>query len=339
MVVFEELPDDGDEPVNATVSQQRSSDAKASPQVVGKSSEHMMPEEIGVFCSIYDITPRLNSILRCCCCPGWGIFHSGVEVHGREFAFGGHGDSTTGVWAGKPQAIEGATFREKVLIGKTGLDAYQLRQAVAAIASQWSGESYDTLTRNCNHFTTHLCLELTGKPPPRRINRCAESVIVRCLFKSCIRPLARCLERCFYKPSFVTYQNDESESPGESDDFCIKGARGMNQVLVEVATHQKNSANEVFRKGHHEQAAGIYMEALGLIQAMSRFEEDDANDCEVLKQANEVSKALLLNIAACNLKVQDWERTVLCCNRVLEWDPENPKALFRRGMAPSPPPG
>merc|ERR1712008_502150 len=54
-----------------------------------------------------------------------------------------------------------------------------------------------------------------------------------------------------------------------------------------------------------------------------------------MKQAQEVCKALLLNIAACNLKAEDWQRATICCNQVLQWDIRNAKAYFRRGIASS----
>merc|ERR1712176_487931 len=77
----------------------------------------------------------------------------------------------------------------------------------------------------------------------------------------------------------------------------------------------------------------MYVQALGLLQSMSRFDEDLDIDSEVMKQAAEVCMALLLNIAACNLKAQDWERAARCCTQVLDCDKDNSKAWFRKGVA------
>jgi len=333
------LPEDGNAAITAWGASPENAvagvDAQPDSQIIGKSSLGPGEEfEPNVFCNIYDITPRLNGLLRRCC-SGWGIYHTGVEVHGWEFAFGGHGQSTTGVWAGAPHAVSGAAFHAGVPVGRTGLTSVELHQKLAPLAAQWSGNSYDTLTRNCNHFTRDLCVELTGKPPPRRINRCAESSAVRCFFRCCLLPLSRCLERCRYRPAFVTYQEREVAEGEEPEEYCIKGARGMNQVLVEAATAQKARANEAFKAGQYHLAATMYTEALDLVRNMSRLDEDSPEDNEILSQARDVCKAILLNIAACNLKAEDWRRTVVCCDQVLAWAPTNAKALFRRGVARS----
>jgi len=289
-------------------------------------------EDANVFINVYDITPRLNRWLRCCFLQ-WGIYHTGVEVHGKEFAFGGHDAETTGVFCAQPQAIKGARFRKQVPVGRTELSPSELRQQIAALATEWSGNSYDLLKRNCNHFTVDLCEDLTGESGPRYINRCAQSSFVRCIWNACLKPVARCLDRCSIWNRGVAYAEDEAPGDSGGSDYCIKGARGMNEVLVEAATMQKEKANNVFRNGDYDQAARIYMQALSLVQSLSRLDDERDSDLLVMKQAKEVCKALLLNIAACNLKAQDWDRTILCCNQVLEWDGESSKAFFRKGVA------
>lgn len=307
---------------------EKKADAKARREG-GKDRSHL--DDANVFINVYDITPRLNRWLRCCCAQ-WGIYHTGVEVHGREFAFGGHDAETTGVFCAKPNAIQGAKFFERVPIGHTNLNPPELRQQIAALATEWSGNSYDLLKRNCNHFAVDLCEDLTGESGPRYINRCAQSSTVRCIFTACVKPLIRCLDRCTIWNRGVSYTEDEA-SGDSGDEYCIKGARGMNEVLVEAATMQKEKANQYFRSGEYHEAAKIYMQALSLIQSLSRLDDELDNDLLVMKQAREVCKALLLNIAACNLKAQDWDRAIVCCNQVLQWDAESSKALFRRGVA------
>lgn len=289
-------------------------------------------EDANVFINVYDITPRLNRWLRCCFFQ-WGIYHTGVEVYGKEFAFGGHDAETTGVFCAQPKAIQGARFRKQIPVGRTELSPSELRQQIAALAPEWSGTSYNLLKRNCNHFTVDLCEDLTGESGPRYINRCAKSCIVRCIWSACLKPLARCLDRCSIWNRGVSYADDEASGDSGDADYCIKGARGMNEVLVEAATTQKEKANGYFRSGEYDQAARIYMQALSLVQSLSRLDDELDSDLLVIQQSKEVCKALLLNIAACNLKAQDWERTILCCDQVLEWDAESSKAFFRKGVA------
>lgn len=38
---------------------------------------------------------------------------------------------------------------------------------------KFQGTAYNLLTKNCNHFTSYLCEQLTGRPAPSWINRAA----------------------------------------------------------------------------------------------------------------------------------------------------------------------
>lgn len=44
---------------------------------------------------------------------------------------------------------------------------------VPQTSQKFLGTSYNLLTNNCNHFTSYLCEQLTGKPAPAWINRAA----------------------------------------------------------------------------------------------------------------------------------------------------------------------
>lgn len=41
------------------------------------------------------------------------------------------------------------------------------------VAGRFLGREYDLLSRNCNHFTSELCAELTGRKAPGWLNRAA----------------------------------------------------------------------------------------------------------------------------------------------------------------------
>merc|ERR1711904_329793 len=107
------------------------------------------------------------------------------------------------------------------------------------------------------------------------------------MFYKCVSPFAKCLRRCRLLPAFVTYQNDEGSAVDEGEEYCIKGARGMNQVLIEAATAGKSNANNFFRNGAYDQAASMYLQALALLQAMSRFDEDSEEDLALMHQAQD----------------------------------------------------
>lgn len=44
---------------------------------------------------------------------------------------------------------------------------------VQRTAAKFMGRDYDLLSKNCNHFTSELCLELTGRRAPGWLNRAA----------------------------------------------------------------------------------------------------------------------------------------------------------------------
>uniref|UniRef100_A0A7S0AHT5 PPPDE domain-containing protein n=1 Tax=Pyrodinium bahamense TaxID=73915 RepID=A0A7S0AHT5_9DINO len=284
-----------------------------------------------VFCNVYDILPRVNAIMRCFD-SDWGIYHTGVQVHGLEFAYGGHPDSGTGVFCARPRSAKGARFREQVPVGYAELDSLELRQAVAEISKQWPGDMYDPFKRNCNHFSDFLCRELTGQGAPPYINRFTTSSLVRGVFYRCLVPLGRCLER-FYEPPSITYSDDigvAGEDGTAGDELGITGVRGINQVLLEAATMQKAKANKLFGEKAYSAAKSSYWKALGYLDAMSRRTEEDAEAC---RQVEAVRRALLLNLAACDLKSESYEEAVGRCREVLALDPGNAKALYRRGVA------
>ncbi|KAJ0603574.1 putative PPPDE peptidase domain-containing protein [Helianthus annuus] len=97
-----------------------------------------------------------------------------MNVHGVEFAFGFHKQSTTGIFEGEPKQCEGFTFREQILIGWTEMSLKEIRTFMEELARDYKGNSYNLITRNCNHFCIDACIRLTGNPIPSWINRLAK---------------------------------------------------------------------------------------------------------------------------------------------------------------------
>ncbi|MQL82767.1 hypothetical protein Taro_015239 [Colocasia esculenta] len=57
------------------------------------------PGNTPVYLNVYDLTPMNGYVYW----AGIGVFHSGVEVHGVEYAFGAHDYSTSGVFEVEPR--------------------------------------------------------------------------------------------------------------------------------------------------------------------------------------------------------------------------------------------
>jgi len=102
---------------------------------------------------------------------GLGAFHTGIEISGKEYAFGGHDYSFTGVFEMEPRAAYGAIFREAVLLGETNLSRQEIQIIIDELSAEFVGNSYHPFTRNCNSFSNELSIRLFGNPIPGYINR------------------------------------------------------------------------------------------------------------------------------------------------------------------------
>ncbi|GMH23767.1 hypothetical protein Nepgr_025610 [Nepenthes gracilis] len=128
------------------------------------------PGNAPVHLNVYDLTP-MNGYLYW---AGLGIFHSGVEVHGIEYAFGAHDYPSSGVFEVEPRQCPGFKFRKSIFIGTTSLDPKQVREFMEQHASSYNGDTYHLIVKNCNHFCKDVCYKLTGKKIPRWVNRLAK---------------------------------------------------------------------------------------------------------------------------------------------------------------------
>ncbi|KAL7181806.1 hypothetical protein ACSBR1_040666 [Camellia fascicularis] len=125
--------------------------------------------KVPVYLNVYDLTP-INGYAYWL---GLGVYHSGVLVHGVEYAFGAHDHPTTGIFEVEPKHCPGFTFRKSILIGRTDMGPKEVRTFMEKLAEEYSGNTYNLITKNCNHFCNDACLRLTGKPIPRWVNRLA----------------------------------------------------------------------------------------------------------------------------------------------------------------------
>ena len=101
--------------------------------------------------------------------------HSGVVINGKEYAYGGHDRrGVTGVYWTRPRTEPpGGSFRTEILQGFTFATQAEIDAIVRHCSDEFQGPAYNLLTRNCNHFTSHLCQKLTGRPGPAWLNRAA----------------------------------------------------------------------------------------------------------------------------------------------------------------------
>ncbi|RDX60969.1 DeSI-like protein, partial [Mucuna pruriens] len=105
-----------------------------------------------------------------------GIFHSAVQVYGDdEWSFGFSEEEDSGVFrspAGKNTMYK---YRKSLVLGKTNLNFFEVRQILRELSREWSGDSYDLLSKNCNHFCDELCARLGVPKLPGWVNRFANA--------------------------------------------------------------------------------------------------------------------------------------------------------------------
>uniref|UniRef100_N1R0T5 Uncharacterized protein n=1 Tax=Aegilops tauschii TaxID=37682 RepID=N1R0T5_AEGTA len=122
-----------------------------------------------VLLNVYDLTP-VNDYLYWL---GFGVFHSGIEVHGMEYGFGAHDFSSSGVFEVESKCCPGFVYRKTVSLGTTDMSREDFRSFIERLAGKYHGNTYNLIAKNCNHFTDDVCRNLTGKPIPGWVNRLA----------------------------------------------------------------------------------------------------------------------------------------------------------------------
>ncbi|KAJ2766102.1 HSP70/90 co-chaperone [Coemansia nantahalensis] len=126
-----------------------------------------------------------------------------------------------------------------------------------------------------------------------------------------LEKLNRDLERM---PLFMT------QLPAEEDEsnVAVEAARSLiaDEPPEEMATTHKAEGNLLFKRGRFREAAKQYTEAL-------RFDHDSAD----------LTVALLVNRAACNLELHNYGQVLHDCSHALRLRSKTPKALFRAAKA------
>ena len=116
--------------------------------------------------NIYDLSPVNDAIVPF----GLGVFHTGVQVGGREYTFAGG----AGIFDHAPQEPgDNARFRESLDMGTFEGGEPAVNAALSALTPGFGPDGYNIMLSNCNHFSDALCRRLLGVPIPGYINRLA----------------------------------------------------------------------------------------------------------------------------------------------------------------------
>jgi len=131
-----------------------------------------------VFLHIYDVghSAWIANINRATEAVLGGVFHGAVEVHGREFSFGGCRGGprrATGVFGCQPRKCPLHTYRESVYLGDCGLDRDAVHAILLALRDEWQGCDYHVLRHNCCSFAREFAVELGLGGIPSWVDRLA----------------------------------------------------------------------------------------------------------------------------------------------------------------------
>lgn len=105
----------------------------------------------------------------------------------------------------------------------------------------------------------------------------------------------------------------------------------QKELVKEVAENIKATGNKYFKQQDYIEANRKYKKALRYLNRLHEVNEDIDKDED--KNVVNVVLPCILNSAACKLKLQRYNEALEDCDEALDLEPNNPKALFRRGQA------
>ncbi|URE31228.1 hypothetical protein MUK42_05319 [Musa troglodytarum] len=139
----------------------------------GEETRERMQE---VVAHVYDVTnspsektnntvSRINCICKDCVGLG-GIFHSAIQVYGtHEWSFG-YRERGSGVFHCSQGQNQFYTYRQSIVLGETHCSQSEVNKILRELIRAWTGDSYDPLSKNCNHFCDAFCEKLGVRKLP-----------------------------------------------------------------------------------------------------------------------------------------------------------------------------
>jgi len=171
-----------------------------------------------VHLNIYNIT-KSNDFFHML---GMGIYHTGVQIRGKEYAFA----SQFGIFYTLPNDIDSAHLRESIEINTFHGTEEDLNKIFYELSFEFHENAYHLLEKNCNHFSDALLNKLFYANNPGYINRMA------CLGASLYQIF---LFPYFYNCLLSTASQHNENSTTTSDDTTIISFR-LPKNLIRHAT-------------------------------------------------------------------------------------------------------
>ncbi|KAI4377736.1 hypothetical protein MLD38_015316 [Melastoma candidum] len=195
----------------------------------GEQESTSSASETVVVLNVYDLSPANNYTVWI----GFGIFHSGIEVHGKEYGFGAHEFSASGVFEVEPRTCPGFVYRCSVALGRINMPQTEFRNFIENMASEYHGDTYHLISKNCNHFSDDLSCRLTGTRIPGWVNRLARIGAV-C---SCLLPESLQLTAVKQLPEYHDYSDEDVvESPSTPHESTERDDSDQEKHLLSPTT-------------------------------------------------------------------------------------------------------
>ena len=171
---------------------------------------------------------------------GLGVYHSGVEIYGKEYAFGGHPFDFTGIFDMEPRDVEdlgdGFSFKESIAIGLTDFNERDIKKMVEMLGEKFVGASYHLVKNNCNHFTAEFTKMLCGKSIPNWVNRLA-TIGIRFPF------LCACIPKEWLTPDIGSLDEHDGNDYEEWEQIDFPVEEGPDSAEGESKRRSKSNAS------------------------------------------------------------------------------------------------
>ena len=117
------------------------------------------------------------------------------------------------------------------------------------------------------------------------------------------------------------------EQPGDykQDSWAMS-----DKEKTDIIPKLREEGNSLYKSGDYNGAAGKYYEALSYLESLGIKEKPQSDEWNKI-ESDKVP--LLLNYSQCQLLLKDYPEVIRHTSKVLEYDYNNVKALYRRGKA------